>query len=718
MNIVFILLNFLVLTSSYVTALQFSGKSPFSEKLAATILVYTAQVTFTILFLGVVLRNLGFPGIIILNSVISLLILAVFKKQSKEAFPDFYSQCRASFSYLIQSRDYFLYFLILLFSVQAILLLIKIYFLPPHVWDVFAYHLHPVVEWFQQNMIPASIDTPVVRLNRNPMGSKLLHFWIVKFAQDLTWVELPQFVSGIMLTLTSYALMLKMEIKKNIALRYAILIYFIPLILIESRTCQDHLVLTAASIISALYFVNVFFEKNYSQLLFLGLSFGLVLGLKISGAHILIIFFLALLLTKGFKLSPILDFFKKNGLQVLLGALAAFILGGYWYFKDLSIFISYLKTVERISAVKLAVMAVLLCMVILLLWLAFNKLRRIDFFKNKKVIIGAVVLISIIALVGVVKNAGLIKTFVFRNDSPSALLSDKTFYAQHPILKAVKSDFSRNVLLFPFRIKDIGRNNAYSADSLEQSGFGVQFFGFGLMAYAVMLILFFKKKYRDSIAGFVFLYSVTLLLTYFFYYFSKVNYRLFMFFPVFGIMLWAFLISKWDMPKIYLKFIDGLILVMILFNMAAVLFEGNSETKRWQDMLTMDNPVERTAIKYSTFFIKGDDWLFIDRYIKPSEPIGYMAHTDSWIFPYFDNRMERRIYHLRSLKGFRLIVIDKKNDRLEFNPDFKESLKQRKIHYIHLNAQGVRNRREYSRHIVIDDKEVYPVTDNLFYFKW
>jgi hypothetical protein len=207
---IFILLNFLIVLSSYVTALRFSGKSPFSEKLVATFLVYTSQITFTILFLGVVLKNLGFPGIIILNGVISLVILAVFNKQMKEAFPDFFTNCRGTFSYLIQSRDYFLYFLIFLFSVQAILLLIKIYFLPPHVWDVFAYHLHPVVEWVQQNMIPTSIHTPVVRLNRNPLGSKLIHFWIVKFAQDLTWVELPQFVSGILLALTSYAMMLKM----------------------------------------------------------------------------------------------------------------------------------------------------------------------------------------------------------------------------------------------------------------------------------------------------------------------------------------------------------------------------------------------------------------------------------------------------------------------------------------------------------------------------
>ncbi|HLP60238.1 MAG TPA: hypothetical protein VK186_15470, partial [Candidatus Deferrimicrobium sp.] len=611
----------------------------------------------------------------------------------------------------------FLYLLIFLFSFQALLLLIKIYFLPPHLGDVFSYHLHPVVEWFQQNKIPTFIDTPVLRLNRNPLESKLLHFWIVKFARELTWVELPQFVSGLVVTLTSYTLMLKMNIKKNSALRYAILIYFIPLILNESRTCQDHLALTAASLIATLYFINVFFEKNDTQLLFLGLSFGLLLGLKINGPQIIIIFFLALFLTKGFKLSHIRDFLKKNILQIILGMMAALILGGYWYFKNVSIFISYLRTIRRISALKIAIIIVLLSIIILLLWWAFKKLRDIRLFKNKKVITVFVILLSIIAFVFIVKNAGLIKTFVFRNDSPSALLSDKTFYAQHPFIKAVKSDFARNVLLFPYRVKDIGLYNAYSAESLEQSGFGVQFFGFGLLAYAVMMILIFRKKYRDSMARFVFFYSLALLVTYFFYYFSKVNYRLFMFFPIFGLMLWAFLIAKWNMPKIYLKLIDGLILVMVLFNMTVVLFEGNSETKRWQNMLTINNPVERTAIKYSPFF-KQDDWLFIDNYIQPTEPIGYMAHTDSWIFPYFDNRMERRIYYLRSLKGFRLIAIDNKNDLLEFNPDFKKSLKKRKIHYIHFNAQGVRNRWEYNKHIIIDDKEVYRITDNLFYFKW
>ncbi|HLP59581.1 MAG TPA: hypothetical protein VK186_12155, partial [Candidatus Deferrimicrobium sp.] len=130
MNVIFILLNFLILLSSYVIAHRFSGKSPFSEKLVATILVYTSQISLTILFLGVVLRNLGFPGIIILNSGISLLVLVVLRKQTKEAFPDFYTQCRASFTYLIQTRDFFLYLLIFLFSFQALLLLIKIYFLP------------------------------------------------------------------------------------------------------------------------------------------------------------------------------------------------------------------------------------------------------------------------------------------------------------------------------------------------------------------------------------------------------------------------------------------------------------------------------------------------------------------------------------------------------------------------------------------------------------
>ena len=727
MTIVFIILNLLMLISSYSMAYRFSGGANFSEKLITTFLLYFSQITFTLLLLGVVLKNLSSVSIIILNSAISLSLLLVFtlKKYSGKALPDFYYHCRGACSYLLKAKDVFLYILISLFFFQVVWLLIKIYFLPPHVWDVFAYHLHPVVEWLQKGMIPVSIDTPVIRLNRNPMGFKLLHSWIARFLGDITWLELPQFVYGLMTVLTSYALMLKMNISKTSALKYALSIYFIPLILMESRTCQDHLALTGALLMAAFYFIAVFFENKGSHILFLGLAFGLVLGTKISGPHIIIVFFLALLLAKGFKLSSILDFIKKNSRQSVLGIIAVFALAGYWYFKDISVLRSYLTTVSRLFRGKAGFIILLILAALIFLawglkkfpWNNWNKWSKV--FKNKKVIIAGIIVIVIISGVGLVKSAGLIKIFARGQSSPKALLSDSSFYDRYPLLKAVKSDFTRNILAFPFRIKDIGLYIPYTPDFLEQSGFGIQFFALGLLAYALMAVLIFKKKYRAGVPGFIFIFSVVLLGTYFSYYYTSANYRLFMFFPVFGLMLWAFLWGKLAPAKYFRHFIDLLLVGMVLFNISVTFFDGNTDKNRWKTLFTMDNPLDRTSIKFSPFFdSKKQDWIFIDNYIPPGEPIGYLAHLDSWIFPYFDYRLKREIYHLRSLEGFRLVESVGKTARLDFNPIFSESLKQRGIHFIHINPHGARHLEKLVKPIFIDDPDVIKVTGNLYYFKW
>ena len=217
--------------------------------------------------------------------------------------------------------------------------------------------------------------------------------------------------------------------------------------------------------------------------------------------------------------------------------------------------------------------------------------------------------------------------------------------------------------------------------------------------------------------GFVYIFSLVLLGTYFFYYYSSANYRLFMFFPVFGIILWACLAEKFNLSRYCLAFIHLLMIGMILFNMTVTLFEGNADKDRWKTTLTLANPRQRTSTQFSPL-LKGADWQFIDQYIRPEEPIGYMAHLDSWISPFFDNRMIRRIYHLRALSGFRLIKTGNGRRRLDFNPVFKESLKQHGIHFIHINPHGARHRQIYIKPIFASDKDLFRVTGNLYYFKW
>ncbi|UCH95895.1 MAG: hypothetical protein JSV88_03355 [Candidatus Aminicenantes bacterium] len=707
--------------SSHLAAYRYFKESNFSEQLLTTFLVYISQITFSVLFLGVVVKNLGILWILLLNGAISFLIIFMLRKTIRESIHQSYKKILNFSSDIFRAKDFLLYLFIFLFVIQIVLLLIKIYYLPPHVWDVFAYHLHPVAEWTQQNMIPSSIDSPVTRMNRNPMGSRLLHFWCLKFTNDIRWIELPQFIYGLLLVLASYSILLKLKVQKNVALRYAILIYFIPLVLIESRTCQDHLVLNSLTLMAALYFINVFYEKRYSSIIFLSLALGLLLGTKISSPQIIFVFFLALLLSKGWNRVQVAGFLNKNKIQILLGLLVILLLGGYWFFKSGLIWRSYLGAARRILSLKFLLIGFLVLVLAFVLGKVSRKFRIRELMKrHRMMVIGIVVIILILGSYVVITHLDLVKTVVLGYKSPAPLLQKPSFYAEYPVLNALKSRFLKNLLVFPFRIKDIGLYTSYTPDFLEKSGFGMQFFGFGLVAYLVIFVYCItRKRYRSNMAGFILIFSIVLLLSYFFYYYSAANYRLFMFFPVFGLIFWAVVTTTFDFPKFSLRIIDGLILVMILFNISTCFFEGNMHEDRWKTLFTIDNPLERTSVKYSHFFKTGaETWEFIDQYMAPGEPLGYMGHLDSWVFPYYDNQLRRRVHYLRSMPGFRLVRIDRKRNRLQFNPRFVESLKRNHIHFIHINPHGARHLRKIKKAIVIDDERVFRVTKDFYYFKW
>jgi hypothetical protein len=719
---IFLLLNLLMIFSAHLVAYHYFQKANFSGQLITTFLVYVSQVSVSILFLGVAVKNLGWYWILLLNSVISLFIIFILRKTIKKSFYHSYEKILKFSKEVFGAKDFFLYIFVFLFVTQVALLLIKIYYLPQQVWDVFSYHLHPVAEWTQQNMIPAAIDSPVLRVNRNPMGPRLLNTWCLWLSNDIRWLELPQFIYGLITMLSAYWILLKINVKKHIALRYAILIYFIPLILIESRTCQDHLVLNGVTLMAAVYFLNVFYEKKYDRIILLSLALGLLLGTKISSFQVIVVFFLALLLSKGWNRGQVVVFLSKNKTQILLAVPIILLLGGYWFFKNTLIFKLYLNMARRVFSLKLLFIGFLVFFLVFILRkvLRWQKFRVKELIRKKRFIISLILVFLILGSFVVIRHLDVVKTVVLGYKSPTPLLRSSSFYEDYPLLKALQSRFLKNILAFPFRIKDIGLYTPYTPDFLEKSGFGVQFFGFGLVAYMMMTVYcFIKKTFRTNIVGFILIFSLVLLSSYYFYYFTSANYRMFMFFPVFGLILWAFLFTIFDLPKYYARIIDFLILIMILFNISVCFFEGNMDKNRWKTLFTINNPLERTTIKYSPFFNKkAEAWEFIDKYMTAREPLGYMGHYDSWVFPYYDNQLERRIHHLPSIPGFQLTNINRNTRRLEFNPKFVENLQNRHIHFIHINPHGARQHKKYKKDIIIDDERVFPVTKDLYYFKW
>ncbi|MCP5046120.1 MAG: hypothetical protein GY940_03045 [bacterium] len=722
--IVFIFLNGWILVSSHLAAHRYLRESRLSEHLVTTFLLYVVQVTVSILFLGVIVKNSGTVALTLFNAAVSSAVIFLLRKEIRNSFKTLYKKWSGFLGFLGESKDYVLYFFLFLFVFQAAATLVKIYYLPPHVGDVFAYHLHPVVEWFQRGEITLLTDTPVTRVNRNPLGTKFLHLWFITFFESVTWIELPQFLFGIMLSVSSYAVMLKANIKRVIALRFGVLIYFIPAVLLQSRTCQDHLILAACTMTVLLYFIDTVYNGKYDRLVFLALGLAFLIGIKKHSLLIPAVLLPALLLSRGFNRGKLAEFIKANRLRLIIGAGILVLSGRYFYFRNPEMtdkFLRLLRLHYKNILLKLVLPLILLTGLVLLLRWLYREFGVRERLKRHGAIIPAIgIILALPAGYAAMKNGDLLKPF-FSGETTPIMLTNRSFDSQYP---AFKSDLAKNILAFPFRIKDIGMYTSYTPDLLEKSGFGVQFFGLGLIAYLIAVFSWvFKRAFRDSVMGFLTVFAMLLLLCYFLFYFTWANYRSFMFFAVIGLILWAYLQSKWGFNRPCSRFIDGLLIVMILFNIGTCFFEGNMAPDQWKTMFTMTNRAERSSVKYSSLIRqqqdKGKSWGFIDNYIEPGQPIGFSGGGDAWTFPYFDHHMKRKIHSIKHLPGFavkREIRKGIKYRMLQFTPLFMEQLKQRNIRYIHFSTQGTPQREKVF--VPEGTKEVFKITPHLYYVKW
>ncbi len=729
-TVLFLSLNLWVLFSSHALAFRFCRGARLSVHLITTFLLYVTQVNVTVIFLGVILRDIDVLRLTLLNGFISMTALLLLRKDIKESLR-FLKRIPAFAGDVLKSRDYFLYLFLLLFAAQVTATLVKIYYLPPHVHDVFTYHLHPVVEWFQRGEIPLHLDSPVFRINKNPLGAKFFHYWLVVFTGNMVWLELPQFIYGLFLSLGGFALMSHMGVKRNSALRYAIAIYFIPTLLLQSRSCQDHLTFTAILVMCLLYFVEVFHRGKHSRLIFLALGLGLLFGIKKHAALPMFVMFVALLVSKGFKWAPVVTFIKENRARIIAGLTILLGFGAIYVIKSPQLYKNYLWQRPKVLLPKLLPLLLVMAAAAVL-YNRFLKHRAALYFsggngkrKQAAIVIGTVVLL---AAAGWVIKTKILKPETLRRHSQ--IVSKKSL-SKKKIDKIGR--LKANLVSFPGRIKDTGA--PYSPDLFKISGFGVQFFVFGTMAYLLAIPLcVFKKEYRDSIFGYLVIFSLVLLSGYFYYYFSFFSYRGNMFFPVTGLILWAFLLSRLTIKKHFLVYIDVLLLVMLLFNGAACFYEGHLGGGKLKTLFTMSNPPDRTPVQHSSF-LTGQDWEFIDRHIPPGQGIGYYGGRDAWIFPYFGNRLNRKIYFIKELPGFE--VAAKKIERplraqgtprspkaprfkrtLRVTPRFLQALKERNIHFLHINPQGS----VYFRRLYIADdetgKDILKVAPNLYYIKW
>lgn len=630
--IVFLLSNLLILFSSMLLVYKYYSYHSISDKILSIAVIFFSQVSLSVLLSGIVIKNMNVITLVVINMIISGFIILMNLKHLKVSISTMKNEIKRTIIRYTRIRDFTLHIIIFLFLFQIVILLFKIYMFPPQVWDSFTYHMHPIIDWFQKGRI-SIISTPVTRTNSMSLGANLLDYWFVVFFKDVTWAELPQFIFGLLIALSSYSIMRKLYIKRINSLKYSIIIYFIPTILVQSRTVQDHLILTSTFLLGLNYSLAIFYKKEYKQIWLMALAFGLFLGIKLIAPLYLLLLFGSLIVLKSYDVKMLLSIVYKNKYKIIISGFIILCLGSYWYFRNIFIY-------KRLSG-------------------------------------------------------------SFRNDIFNVGQLSNTSGILHEISFRIQS-FCNNILNFISRITDA--SGSYYPDLENISGFGMQFFVFGIISYIIIpVMLLSKKSKKKGIIHYLLISTLLIHIAYFFIYYTKYNYRLFLLIPVVGIIFWAYLLSIIKFDKNKLRYLNFVLIFIIVFNMITCVFSESTTPTKFKNTLVYLNKNQRNSINYSSYL--GSEWEFIDHYIPTNETIAYISDEDGFIYPYFANNLNRKIYFIGENQGS--CYVDKQNKRIVLGDSLKKILSSRNIHYIHINLQDV----------YLDDPDFTELINNLYYYK-
>ena len=502
------------------------------------------------------------------------------------------------------------------------MLLFKVVWLPPHIWDVFVYHLPPAVQWYQQGYIPPVLDTTVNRINGAPLGMTVLAYWFFIFFRDDALVELPMLLWALLLVPVSFAVLRQSGVSRPWALKFAVLIFFIPIVLLQAVTVKDHLGLNVGLVAGLLFLAEFIKTRQHNLLLLAAVAFGLMLGYKVAApVHILVALavFCGLLWFRQREL--LLDPSQRRALikTASLSAVLVFIIGGYWYVRNV--------------------------------WF-FGRLQ------------GAYGLKMTAAGEYLARDAGAVDAFMHKAGQTNNIQS--------------------NIIEFLPRVFDY--QNYYTADLIGISGYGPQFAAFGLLALVVAITAFFNKGLRQqpvfllsSVA--VLLFGVMMFINY-----NANSYRILSFFPMIliayaGIQLYQ---RGWLARGGASLAVNGAVLLSVLWCGMMFLPPQMTNLMRFHEFVTLD-AADRTTANYTRWFVSPrPDFYHLLGEIPDDEPIAYIGYrdrlfpyeskADTWSYLYVDRHWRRRIYSLHLPEYF-----DCKDTVCVVKPNLKSFMQTRRI---------------------------------------
>jgi len=187
-----------------------------------------------------------------------------------EALKQFFTFC----------KQHKLFTVLLIFVVLAYLFLayLSIIF-PQNTSDSLYNHLSRIAHWLQQGSLKP-YDTFSYFGITYPYNNGLLMMWSMLFIHSDRLAGLVQWIASLMSALAIYGLAIQLKFSKEQAGLSALIFLTFPLLIFESITAQNDILIAVFFLIWVYFFIGAFYASNKSLLLFSALSIALAAGTK------------------------------------------------------------------------------------------------------------------------------------------------------------------------------------------------------------------------------------------------------------------------------------------------------------------------------------------------------------------------------------------------------------------------------------------------------
>lgn len=354
-----ILLFFIANIIVFFSAIEISRRirlNTVSDKILSVLVIGTGQIILTELFLGVVIKRLYYPELLLINALILGIILIINKKYKVES--NYLNLDKAKLKRVV--LDLIKSPLLIILGVISLVLVAVITYLginlPPYGWDEIWYHLTAVASWYQAGKIfmltvpdiwnHAEIIHSMTSAqlayhmsvagfwyNVYPMNSELISLWNIIFLGNDTIVDLTQLPFSIMGVVAIYSLARKLGLRERLSAIAGLMFLVTPIVIIQSKTAYVDITFGVMIITAANFLMGFMKYKSKYYALMVTITSGIVLGTKSSGVAFSILFILLILVIDYWNNKDEYSIKRFSALVSITGSLTL-LLGGFWYLRN------------------------------------------------------------------------------------------------------------------------------------------------------------------------------------------------------------------------------------------------------------------------------------------------------------------------------------------------------------------------------------------------